>query len=74
MADTIRPVSAIHVALFNRYFFLACHLRSLISSRKNASISVNFLINMFVVLKVPLGLDLDNFFFIVVYTHCLFNS
>ena len=74
VADVIKPASTMRVAVFNRFFFLASDLRASISSRKNASISVNFLIDMFVVLVVLKGLNLGKFWF-----HCriyslLFNS
>ena len=41
--DVIKPVSTIPVILLNRFIFLAVRSRTSISSRKNASISVNFL-------------------------------
>ena len=40
--DVIRPVSTIPVVVLNRFIFLAIRSRTSISSRKNASISVNF--------------------------------
>ena len=40
--DVIKTVSMIHVAVMNRLSFLAIRSRTSISSRKNASISVNF--------------------------------
>ena len=50
--DVIRLVSMILMIVLNRFLFFTCHLRSSISLRKNASISVNFLIDMFLVLVV----------------------
>ena len=40
--DVIKPVSTIPVIVLNRFIFLAVRSRTSISSRKNASISVNF--------------------------------
>ena len=40
--DVIRPVSTMPVIVLNRFIFLAIRSRTLISSRKNVSISVNF--------------------------------
>ena len=40
--DVIRPVSTIPVMVLNPYNFLAIRSQTSISSRKNASISVNF--------------------------------
>ena len=40
--DAIKPVSTIHVIVLNRLIFLAIRSRTSISSRKNASTSVNF--------------------------------
>ena len=40
--DVIRPVSMILMIVLNRSFFFTYRLRSSVSSRKNASISVNF--------------------------------
>ena len=51
--DVIRPVSTIPVIILNRFIFLLIRSRTSISSRKSASISVNFLIDMFVLVVVP---------------------
>ena len=51
--DVIEPVSTIPVIVLNRFIFLAILSRTSILSRKNASISVSFLSDMFVVLVVP---------------------
>ena len=51
--DVIEPVSTIPVIVLNRFIFLAILSRTSILSRKNASISVRFLSDMFVVLVVP---------------------
>ena len=40
--DVIKPVSMIPVIVLNRFIFLAVRSQISISSRKNASISVNF--------------------------------
>ena len=69
VADVIKPAPTMRVAAFNRFFFLASGLRASISSRKNASISVNFLIDIFVVLVVLKGLNLGKFWF-----HCRIYS
>ena len=50
--DVIEPVSTIPVIVLNRFIFLAILSRTSILSRKNASISVSFLSDMFVVLVV----------------------
>ena len=50
--DVIRPVFAIPVIVLNRFIFFASRSRASISSSKYASISVNFLSHMFVVLVV----------------------
>ena len=42
-AEAIKPVSTISMIVFNCFFFFASRLRASISSRKIASISVNFL-------------------------------
>ena len=62
-AEVIKPVSTIPMIVFNRFFFFASRLWTSISSRKNASISVNFLTDMFVVLVVLKNLDLDKFWY-----------
>ena len=67
--DVIRPVSTIPVNVLNRFIFLTIRSRTSISSRKNASISVNFFNRYacgFVVLK---GLNLDKFLY-----HCRIYS
>ena len=51
--DVIRSVSTISVIVLNRFVFFASRSRTSISLRKNASISINFLSDMFVVLVVP---------------------
>ena len=52
--DVIKSVSTMPVIVLNRFnFFLAIVSRTSISLRKNASISVNVLSDMFVVLVVP---------------------
>ena len=56
-AEVVKPVSMISMIVFHRFSFFASRLHSSISSRKNASISVNFLIDMFVVLVVLKGLN-----------------
>ena len=56
-AEVVKPISMISMIVFHRFSFFASRLRSSISSRKNASISVNFLIDMFVVLVVLKGLN-----------------
>ena len=43
IVDVIRPVSTMHVIVLNRFIFLAICSQTSISSRKNTSISVNFL-------------------------------
>ena len=48
----IKPVSTISVIVLNRFFFLAIRSRNSISSSKDASISVNFLSDMFEVFVV----------------------
>ena len=59
--NLIRPVSMIPVIVLNRFIFFASHSRTSIWSSRYASISVNFLSDMFLVLVVPLGLSLDKF-------------
>ena len=51
--DVIRPVSTMSVIVLYRFIFLAIRSRTSISSSKYASISVNFLSDMFVVFVVP---------------------
>ena len=51
--DVIRPVSTMLVIVLNRFIFSAIRSRTSISSSKYASISVNFLGDIFVVLVVP---------------------
>ena len=62
-ADVIRPLSTIPVIVLNPFIFLAIRSRTSISSRKNASISVRFLIDMFLVLVAWKGFNLDKFLF-----------
>ena len=69
--DEIRPASTMHVIVLNRFNFLTIHSRTLISSSKYASISINFLRDMFVVLVVSQGLNLDKFCFLF---HCRIYS
>ena len=60
-AEVINPVSTIPMIIFNRFFF---------SSLANGpQFQLIFLINMFVVLVVPKGLNLDKFLF-----HCCIYS
>ena len=71
--DVIKLVSTIPVIVLKRFIFLAIRSRTSISLSKYASISV-FVIYRIVVLVVPQGLNLDDFGFIFIYAHCLFNS
>ena len=50
--DVIRPVSTMPVIVLNRFILLEIRSRTSISSGKYASISVNFLSDIFVVLVV----------------------
>ena len=63
--DVISPVSTMPVIVLNHFIFLAIHSRTSISSRKIPRFQSIFLIEMFVVLVVPKGLNLDKFWF-----HC----
>ena len=67
--DVIRPVSTIPVIVINRFIFLAIRSRTSISSRKNVSIQLIFAADMFVVLLVLKGLNLDKFWY-----HCRIYS
>ena len=51
--DVIQPVSAMSVIVLNRFIFFASCSQTSTSSSKYASISVDFLSDMFVVLVVP---------------------
>ena len=63
-ADVITLVSTMPVIALNRFIFFATRSGTSISSRKNASISANFLSDMFIWINFA-------HFFIVVYTHSL---
>ena len=52
IVDVLRPVSAMLVIVLTCFIFLATRSRTSVSSSKYASISVNFLSAMFVVLVV----------------------
>ena len=67
--NVIRHVSTIPVIVLNRFIFLAIRSRTSISSRKNVSIQLIFAADMFVVLLVLKGLNLDKFWY-----HCRIYS
>ena len=73
--DVIRAVSTIPVIVLNHFIFLAICSRTSISLRKNMpQFLIICLSDVFVVLVVLQGLNLDKFWFHYRYTHCLFNS
>ena len=53
IVGVIRPMYTMPVIVLNRFIFLAIRSRTSISSSKYASISVNFLSDMFMVLVMP---------------------
>ena len=59
--DVIRPLFTMALIVLNGFIFLAILSRTSVSSSKYASISVNFLSDMFVILVVPQGLYQDKF-------------
>ena len=63
----IRPISTMLAIALSHFMFFASHSRTWISCRKYASISVNFLSDMFEAPVEPQSLNLDIFcFFIIV--------